>query len=216
MKIAMTLIFAVLLSSTTSLPAQEKSVAGSKVPNPAAFTDLLKEVKPSGPKAVNPSSSAARPRPIERKSDPAPKAANVVSEEDAREIERVLAEARMHLARIREESTEEAARNVFDEIRAFITARLANLEEKSSKKETASKVSTGKIASSGTGKSTDDVEQPSQVEAESVLEVFPEERPASEKVATPSQNWRLRWAEKLRALADELEAEAISSDSEGD
>lgn len=219
MEKVITLIFAVLLSVTVSLSAQEKSVTGSRAPNPAAFNDLLKEVKPAGPKAVNSSRSAARPKPIQLKSAPAPKTAKAAIQEDALEIDRVLAEARMHLSRIREESTEEEARNVFDEAIEFITLRLANLKEKSGKAEIDKKVSTGKTATPVAGKSSDDAEQPPRVETketEVAPGALPEGRSASGKVATSSTSPLLRWAERLRALADELEAETNSSESTED
>ena len=180
------LIPAVLLTVTISLPAQDKPARGSRAPDPAAFNDPHKGVKPA--RATRDTSA------------------------DVMEIDRVLAEARMHLSRIAEESAtcSREAQDVFDEAIELITIRLRDLKKKSRKDDAAGKVPAAEAGGPAVKKTADPVVEPPRAEAPVPSEVLPGEQVSPGKVAGPRASLMFRWAQRLRTFADELEAEANS------
>lgn len=117
---------AVFLSSAHTLFAQDGLKPSPRVPDPTAYQDLLKDGRKPAAVAV------ARPA-VQAKGLPQPAAKSVGDAvEESRAIERFIAEARMHLVDIVENSRdlEQEAKVVFDEAMELITARLNELKLK--------------------------------------------------------------------------------------
>lgn len=201
-----TFVITVLLSLTVSLPAQEKPAPGSKVPDPAEFSDLLRE------KAPAPSEVETSPRAVVK----IPPRAKAEASGDVLEVDRVLAEARMKLRLIVEESATGAdeVRNVFDETLEFITLRLQDLKERDAEDEAAAKKQPARGESAPVAEKVDDAASPSPgVEAPAEPGNSAPKLPPAGKGAGSRASFLLQMVERLRALADELEAEAGSSES---
>lgn len=203
MRIAATLLFVAVLGATISLSAEEKSGEGSRVPDPAAFKDLLyRGGDLAAPKKAPLSTPKERPA------------------ESHQEIDRVLAEARMHLSRIADESKTcaEDARNVFDEAIELIRLRLEGLKKKADreKKEVGEALPAGKAGATVVKETAKPAAEELQDAASVSPAPRPEERSLAAKVSIPRSSQLLRLAGRLRALADELEAEANLIPSAGD
>lgn len=181
-----------ILSVAVALPAQEELTQGSKAPDSEDFSDLLRgKVSVGGSEVKDP----LRP--------------NVEPSGEALEVDRVLAEARMKLRLIVEESATGAdeVRNVFDETLKFITLRLQDLKEKNAGEDAAAKEQEAKEAAVPVvQKVADSTSRPPRVEVPAVPDISVEKPSAAGKVAEPQTNFLLRLAGRLRAIADELEA----------
>ena len=201
MRIAATLLFVAILGATISLSAEEKSGEGSRVPDPAAFKDLLyRGGDLAAPKKAPLSTPKERPA------------------ESHQEIDRVLAEARMHLSRIADESKtcSEDARNVFDEAIELIRHRLESLKKKPVTGKKASGEIVPPVKAEAVVKEAAKPDSGQPIEAESVSPVSGKrERAPGEKAASSRSSRLLRLAGRLRALAEELEAEATPIESAG-
>ena len=201
MRVTATLLFVAVLGGASSLSAEEKSGKDPRVPDPAAFRDLLyRGGDPVEPKKAPLSESKAMPA------------------ESQQEIDRVLSEARMHLSRIADESKtcSEDARNVFDEAIEFIRHRLESLKKKTSTGKKASGEIVPPVKAEDVVKEAARPDSGQPIEAESVSPVSGKrERAPGEKAASSRSSRLLRLAGRLRALAEELEAEATPIESAG-
>ena len=201
MRVTATLFFVAALGTASSLFAEEKSGEDSRVPNPAAFRDLLDR---GGD-------------PVEAKKAPLSKS-KAMSAESQQEIDRVFSEARMHLSRIAGESKTcaEDARNVFDEAIELIRHRLESLKKKAvtGKKSSSEILPPVKAEAVVEESARPDSEQPIEAEPASSASGKRKLSPG-EKAASSRSSRLLRLAGRLRALAEELEAEAAPIESAG-
>jgi len=211
------MMIAVLLSSTMSLSAQEGSQSRSRIPDPKPYADLLKdESKPAVKKVPSVESRPVLESKPAREKSPAKPAvvAPAATPEEILEIDRILAEARMHLDEIEKESgdSEEEAQDVFDDFLARITARLRELKLKEAQKQSSTEeasadnagIGDAKVAGQGSQESGISEGENSAPGSSVSVPATSEDHPKPGKEPTVRQTVRVEVSEKS-SLIDEVD-----------
>ena len=222
-------VFTVLMASVVSLPAQDNSAGRRGIPDADAYSDLLTGGKKPGSRAVRVPDGKEFKDLLGAEKKPAPsrlrlpelkapvKAPRVKAQVSDLEIDRVIAEASMHLAQVAEKSAVcmEEAGAVFEEALALALRRLEEMEKERRKEEAKEKSGTLEKVQAVKGKSTGKPQStPFGTEPVSSKE-RPGEAPAS-KGGVSERNASLGfWAERLSKLAAEMAKAASAGNSTG-
>ena len=222
-------VFTVLMASVVSLPAQDSSVGRRGIPDADAYSDLLPGGKKPGSKAVRvpnrkdfedllgteKKTASSRLRLPPTKS-PA-KARRVKVQVSDLEIDRVIAEASMHLAQVAEKSAVclEEAGAVFEEALALALRRLEEMEKERGKEEAKEKSGAREKVQAAEGKNAGKPQSTSAGTAPVSSKERPGEAPASRGGASERNAHLGFWAERLRKLAVEMAEAASVGNSKG-
>ncbi len=222
-------VFTVLMASVVSLPAQDSSAGRRGIPDADAYSDLLTGGKKPGSRAVRVPDGKDFEDLLGAEKKPAPsrlrlpelkapvKAPRVKAQVSDIEIDRVIAEASMHLAQVAEKSAVcmEEAGAVFEEAIALALRRLEEMEKERRKEEAKEKSDTLEKAQAAEGKNAGKPQSTSAGTApvsskERLAEASASREGASERKASLGF-----WAERLSKLAAEMAKAASAGNSTG-
>ena len=222
-------VFTVLMASVVSLPAQDSSAGRRGIPDADAYSDLLTGGKKPGSRAVRVPDGKDFEDLLGAEKKPAPsrlrlpelkapvKAPRVKAQVSDIEIDRVIAEASMHLAQVAEKSAVcmEEAGAVFEEAIALALRRLEEMEKERRKEEAKEKSDTREKVQAAEGKNAGKPQSTSAGTAPVSSKERLGEAPAS-RGGAPERNTSLGfWAERLRKLAVEMDEAASAANSTG-
>lgn len=219
-------VFTALMVSVVALPAQDSSTGRRGIPEAAEYSDLLTGGKKSGPREIKspdakafrdllgPGKKSGTNSPQLPQSKVRPQSVRAKAQVSDLEIDRVIAEAGMHLGQIAEKSAVciEDAEAVFEEAIALVVRRLEEMEKErkreDAKKKSSIKESVRNVEEKNAGKPQSTSAGAGPVSSKG------RERPAATLAPDRGPSELLgRWAAQLRRLADQIDKEAGSGKS---
>ena len=222
-------VFTVLMASVVSLPAQDSSAGRRGIPDADTYSDLLTGGKKPGSRAVRVPDGKDFKDLLGAEKKPAPsrlrlpelkvpvKAPRVKAQVSDLEIDRVIAEASMHLAQVAEKSAVcmEEAGAVFEEALALALRRLEEMEKERRKEEAKKKSTAPEKVQAAEGKSSGKPQSTSVGTEPVSSKEKPGEAPASKGGASERKASLGFWAERLSKLAAEMAKAASAGNSTG-